>query len=387
MSSKPRFVGDGQLVELGSICELVMGQSPSSDTYNADGEGLPFYQGNADFGEKNPIPHVWCTEPKKVAEKGDILISVRAPIGAINIASEQCCIGRGVAAIRPRLDFISADFLMHQLLASRKKLELMGTGSTFKAVGKKALNGFAISIYPKGDQDIIADQLDCIIQQIKATETQVVKLDHLVKSRFVEMFGNPKFEPDKWEVKPLGDVCATRLGKMLDAKKQTGECPYPYLANANVQWFRFELSNLRHMDFPDEDRIEFALNNGDVLVTEGGEVGRCAVWRGELKDCYFQKAVHRVRCDTDCLSPEYFVWCFKMKSDLGLFEPYISRSTIAHLTGKKIKQVPIPLPPLTLQQEFASFASQVDKSRFIAQQQIEKLQMLYDSLAQDYFGD
>lgn len=387
MSSKPRFVGDGQLVELGSICELVMGQSPSSDTYNADGEGLPFYQGNADFGEKNPIPHVWCTEPKKVAEKGDILISVRAPIGAINIASEQCCIGRGVAAIRPRLDFISADFLMHQLLASRKKLELMGTGSTFKAVGKKALNGFAISIYPKGDQDIIADQLDCIIQQIKATETQVVKLDQLVKSRFVEMFGNPKFEPDKWEVKPLGDVCATRLGKMLDAKKQTGECPYPYLANANVQWFRFELSNLRHMDFPDEDRIEFALNNGDVLVTEGGEVGRCAVWRGELKDCYFQKAVHRVRCDTDCLSPEYFVWCFKMKSDLGLFEPYISRSTIAHLTGKKIKQVPIPLPPLTLQQEFASFASQVDKSRFIAQQQIEKLQMLYDSLAQDYFGD
>lgn len=364
MSSKPRFVGDGQLVELGSICELVMGQSPSSDTYNADGEGLPFYQGNADFGEKNPIPHVWCTEPKKVAEKGDILISVRAPIGAINIASEQCCIGRGVAAIRPRLDFISADFLMHQLLASRKKLELMGTGSTFKAVGKKALNGFAISIYPKGDQDIIADQLDCIIQQIKATETQVVKLDHLVKSRFVEMFGNPKFEPDKWEVKPLGDVCATRLGKMLDAKKQTGECPYPYLANANVQWFRFELSNLRHMDFPDEDRIEFALNNGDVLVTEGGEVGRCAVWRGELKDCYFQKAVHRVRCDTDCLSPEYFVWCFKMKSDLGLFEPYISRSTIAHLTGKKIKQVPIPLPPLTLQQEFASFASQVDKSGF-----------------------
>lgn len=70
MSSKPRFVGDGQLVELGSICELVMGQSPSSDTYNADGEGLPFYQGNADFGEKNPIPHVWCTEPKKGCREG-----------------------------------------------------------------------------------------------------------------------------------------------------------------------------------------------------------------------------------------------------------------------------------------------------------------------------
>ena len=113
----------------------------------------------------------------------------------------------------------------------------------------------------------------------------------------------------------------------------------------------------RHMDFPDEDRIEFALNNGDVLVTEGGEVGRCAVWRGELKDCYFQKAVHRVRCDTDCLfTGVFFVWCFKMKSDLGLFEPYISRSTIA-LNRKENQAGATSLPPLTLQQEFASFAS------------------------------
>ncbi len=219
MSSKPRFVGDRRLVELGSICELVMGQSPSSDTYNADGEGLPFYQGNADFGEKNPIPHVWCTEPKKVAEKGDILVSVRAPIGAINIASEQCCIGRGVAAIRLRLDFVSADFLMHQLLASRKNLELMGTGSTFKAVGKKALNGFAISIYPKGDQDKIADQLDCIIQQIKATETQVAQLDQLVKSRFVEMFGDLKLNKYNWPIEPFESfaVIDTHMANNLDA--------------------------------------------------------------------------------------------------------------------------------------------------------------------------
>lgn len=241
----------------------------------------------------------------------------------------------------------------------------MGTGSTFKAIGKKALSDFPVAIYPKDTQKAIEQQFIWIKKQIKAVNSQLDQLDSLVKSRFVEMFGDPKLEPNKWEVKPLGDVCSTRLGKMLDAKRQTGECSYPYLANTNVQWFHFELSDLRRMDFSDEDRVEFALTNGDVLVTEGGEIGRCAIWREELKDCYFQKAVHRVRCNADCLLPEYFTWCFKMKSDLGLFEPYASRSTIAHLTGKKIKQVPIPLPPLALQKDFVTFVTQVDKSRFV----------------------
>ena len=187
------------------------------------------------------------------------------------------------------------------------------------------------------------------------------------------MFGDPKLEPNKWNAKPLGEVCATRLGKMLDAKKQTGKCSYPYLANTNVQWFHFDLSDLRHMDFSDDDRIEFELKNGDVLVTEGGEIGRCAIWREELPNCYFQKAVHRVRCDLKVLLPEYFVWCFKMKAELGLFKSYVSQSTIAHLTGKKIKQVPIPLPPLELQQEFADFAASADKSKFAVQKALDEL--------------
>ena len=201
--------------------------------------------------------------------------------------------------------------------------------------------------------------------EIKEGEETLSKLDALVKSRFVEMFGDPKLEPNKWSTKTLGEVCATRLGKMLDAKKQTGKCSYPYLANTNVQWFHFDLTDLRQMDFSDEDRIEFGLKNGDIMVTEGGEIGRCAIWREEIPNCYFQKAVHRVRCDSEVLLPEYFVWCFKMKANLGLFESYVSQSTIAHLTGKKIKQVPIPLPPLSLQREFAAFVARVDKSRFV----------------------
>ena len=83
------------------VCDLTMGQSPRSDSYNNEGRGLPFYQGNADFGKKTPVARVWCDAPKKRAYAGDILLSVRAPIGAINVTTEECCIGRGLAALKP----------------------------------------------------------------------------------------------------------------------------------------------------------------------------------------------------------------------------------------------------------------------------------------------
>lgn len=86
---------------LKDVCSIIMGQSPESSSYNEDGEGVPFFQGNADFGEVYPCVRVWSNEPKKMASTNDILISVRAPIGALNYAKEDCCIGRGLAAITP----------------------------------------------------------------------------------------------------------------------------------------------------------------------------------------------------------------------------------------------------------------------------------------------
>src|SRR3989337_815218 len=85
---------------LGEVSEIILGQSPPSSTYNKNGNGLPFYQGKLEFGNIYPTPQKWCTAPKKIAEKEDVLISVRAPVGPTNISPERCCIGRGLAAIR-----------------------------------------------------------------------------------------------------------------------------------------------------------------------------------------------------------------------------------------------------------------------------------------------
>src|SRR5687768_4537224 len=90
------------LCRLDEVSEIILGQSPSSDTYNTDGKGLPFYQGKAEFGDLYPTTVKWCSKPKKIAEAGDILISVRAPVGPTNLAREKSAIGRGLAALRPQ---------------------------------------------------------------------------------------------------------------------------------------------------------------------------------------------------------------------------------------------------------------------------------------------
>ena len=130
---------------LGNYTGVIMGQSPESKSYNESGEGLPFYQGKSEYGSLYPTPKKWCTEPKKIARKNDILISVRAPVGPTNICPNTSCIGRGLAAIRS----ISASehfYLLYTLRAFENKIASKGVGSTFSAIGKKDLNNYIIPV-------------------------------------------------------------------------------------------------------------------------------------------------------------------------------------------------------------------------------------------------
>jgi type I restriction enzyme S subunit len=179
------------------------------------------------------------------------------------------------------------------------------------------------------------------------------------------MFGDPMKNDKGWLIRQLDQIANTRLGKMLDAKQQTGDYKYPYLANFNVQWFRFDLSKLNTMDFDEADRSEFALEDSDLLVCEGGDVGRTAIWKGEMENCYFQKALHRVRCDREICAPEYIAWSMYFKASMTNFDGIASSATIAHLPGVKLKTLMFQIPPLDLQNRFAAFVEQADKSKFV----------------------
>ena len=148
------------MARLEEICAINMGQSPDSSTYNEDGNGLPFFQGNADFGEIYPAVRMWCSEPTKIAREKDILISVRAPIGALNIAKCECCIGRGLAALTVNEDICAQKYLWHALSGKVDELNSKGTGSTFKAINKKTLSETEIPLPPIDEQRKIAAILE-----------------------------------------------------------------------------------------------------------------------------------------------------------------------------------------------------------------------------------
>ena len=185
-----------------------------------------------------------------------------------------------------------------------------------------------------------AENLQRVDSLINQCQNQISVLDMLVKSRFVEMFGDIIRNTKQWDVHIFSDITTSRLGKMLDAKKQTGENAFPYLANFNVQWFRFELANLNTMDFDAKDQAEFSLEEDDLLVCEGGEIGRCAIWHNEVSPCYFQKALHRVRCNKEIIMPTYLAWWFRFNCDNnGFSEIEGAKATIAHLPGAKLKKI------------------------------------------------
>ena len=149
-----------EYLRLKDVCDINMGQSPTSDSYNDDGDGVPFFQGNADFGDRYPVTRKWCNAPTKMAQSGDILISVRAPIGAINYAKEECCIGRGLAAVTPDRDKVSPDFVFWFLKGKKIELNSKGTGSTFKAISRKALEEILVPNVDLKEQSNYAEILE-----------------------------------------------------------------------------------------------------------------------------------------------------------------------------------------------------------------------------------
>ena len=161
-------------IPIGNATYVEMGQSPPSENYNQSGDGLPFFQGKADFGKRNPTPRYWCTQPTKLAKKHDILISVRAPVGPINVASEECCIGRGLAALRPYKG-VGLELLLYWLKAFEPKIAEMGFGTTFVAINKKQLISFPLPLPPLAEQHRIvakADELMALCDQLEAAKAE-----------------------------------------------------------------------------------------------------------------------------------------------------------------------------------------------------------------------
>lgn len=179
-----------------------------------------------------------------------------------------------------------------------------------------------------------------------------------------EMGGATHGLPDGWTMAELADIADCRLGKMLDQQKNLGDLR-PYLRNTNVQWGRIDLDDIKKMRIEDDERDRFAVLPGDLLVCEGGEPGRSAVWR-EDREIYCQKALHRVR-PRHGVSAEYIGWWLRHATTSGGLEDLFTGSTIKHLPGRQLARIPIPVPPAEEQQRIAERLDEVECRRaFVA---------------------
>jgi len=143
--------------------------------------------------------------------------------------------------------------------------------------------------------------------------------------------------PKHWDLPPLYARYSVELGKMLDAKRITGEFLLPYLRNIDVQWDRVNVENLPEMDIAPDEYNRFTLTEGDLVICEGGEVGRTAMWHGELQVCAFQKAIHRVRPRSVRDVQRFFYYVMRTAAGSGVFLAYGNPNTIPHLTAEKLR--------------------------------------------------
>ncbi|MBN4958343.1 restriction endonuclease subunit S [Stenotrophomonas maltophilia] len=164
--------------------------------------------------------------------------------------------------------------------------------------------------------------------------------------------------PEDWEVSVVGHEFDVQLGKMLDAAKNMGD-PKPYLGNRNVQWGKIDVTDLSTMRMTRSDLERFRLKRGDLLVCEGGDVGRAAIWDDSLKECYYQKALHRLRPLRE-FDSRLMVELLHQWSCSGILANYVTQTSIAHLPREKFLEVPLPVPKPEEQRAIATALSDMD---------------------------
>ena len=351
-------------MQLKDVCKINMGQSPDSSSYNENGDGIPFYQGNADFGERHPVTRIWCNSPKKIADTGDILISVRAPIGALNFANEKCCIGRGLAAITPNRKIVSSDYVFWMLKGKNDELNRKGTGSTFKAIGRKALEEIAIPNINLETQNKYAETLEKVYAVMQARKHELQTLDELIKARFVEMFGNQSNNEKGFTYGKIADVADIYLG--LTHTPKYIERGVKFISAKNISADYLDLSEVKYISAEEYASAPEGAKprRGDMLFSRvGSNLGHPVIIDIDEELCTFV-SLGFLR-SKDSITTLYLKHWMRD----SFFAEQVKRKVIGggqpNLNTGWLKEFSIIIPPITLQNEFAEFVQEVDKSKVV----------------------
>ncbi|HRQ33333.1 MAG TPA: restriction endonuclease subunit S, partial [Anaerolineales bacterium] len=334
---------------------------PPSSTYNAVGEGLPFYQGKTDFGDMYPTPRVYCTEPSRIAEAGDILISVRAPVGPTNISRERSAIGRGLSVIRPK-EKLDRDFLLYYLRFYEPELAKAGTGSTFAAVAREDLETIKIPLPPLTEQKRIASLLARADRLRSLRRTGRALGESLLQSVFLEMFGGAQSNDKKWNLVTLGEKITFMTSGSRGWAEHYSDKGDLFLRIQNVGANQLLLDDVAYVQAPDTaESKRTRVQPGDLLISATADLGRTAVIPENFPTAYINQHLFLLRLKD--LNPVFVAGYFSTPSGKAQILRLDREGVKSGLNFDDARSLTVFNPPLALQEEFASVVARVEGLR------------------------
>ena len=378
--------------KLKDCCTIIAGQSPESKYYNTNGDGLPFFQGKADFGELYPSIRVYCSQPTKIAEKDDVLLSVRAPVGPTNLAPCRVCIGRGLTAIRPSEALLTRYVLLF-FRYFEAKLASKGTGTTFKAITQDVVKNLEIPIPPLTEQERIVarieelfSQLDAGVETLKKTKAQLsVYRQAVLKEAFESVI------PESTTCN-VEDVCKDiKVGIVIK--------PAQYYTSADIGVRAFRSANVREFAVNDSDwvyltkagheaNLRSEIHTGDVLVVRSGYPGTACVVPPAYNGCNAIDILIAVP-DVEKILPEYL--CAYTNSPLGrkIVQEKKRGVAQAHFNVSGYSKTPIIVPCMKMQKrvvvEIDARLSECDSIEQTVDTALQQAEAMRQSILKDAF--
>lgn len=372
------WVPDGwRNAKIDDVAEVVGGGTPSRENPN-------YWDGNIAWATPSDVTRLRgrtiSSTAARITDAGlhassatilpprSLLVTTRATIGACCINDVPMATNQGFQSLVPRTS-VAVEFLLYVIAHNRDALIRLGSGSTFPEVSRRAIRSLSFALPPIGEQHKIAVVLAAADETIEKTQAVIDELQAVKKAMMQELLtrGMPgrhtQFKQTElgdvaaaWLIMPCGDLFDVQLGKMMSAKARQGSRLYPYMRNENVQWDRLDLADVANMAFDERERDKFQLKEGDLLACEGRHIGKCAIWEGQIRECYYQKALHRLRAKSDLITTRYMLYymMLRFRYQTELVAEVGASTTIPHLPREKLIRLPVLVPPRAEQDEIVS---------------------------------
>ena len=386
------------MARLGGVCTIVSGTTPKSnhsEYWNGDlnwvtpaeltDETDTIYETQRKITSQAVIDSSLKSFPA-----GTVLLSSRAPIGKVAIAGTEMYCNQGFKNLICS-EKIYNRYLYHFLKNKTAYLNSLGRGATFKEISKSIVENIEIPLPSLEEQQEIAAVLDKVSDLITKRRQQLEKLDLLVKARFVEMFGDMVQNPKEWSCRSLEEMANIVSGITKGRKtKENDLIEVPYMAVSNVKDGYIDWTTIKTILATRSEIEMYRIMPNDVLMTEGGDpdkLGRGAIIYAPLENCIHQNHIFRVRLNETILLPIYFSEFLKHQRAKQYFLRCAKQTTgIASINMRQLRGLPTLVPPIDLQNQFADFVEQTEKTKTSIKESLEKLETLKKALMQEYFG-